>query len=96
MITHVVFFKLKDRSPESVEQARAKLQNMEGKISELLHIEVGADVIHSERSYDLALITKFNSLEDLKAYNVHPVHQDVLAYMVEAKDGVAPCVDFES
>lgn len=72
MITHVVFFKLKDRSPESVEQARAKLQNMEGKISELLHIEVGADVIHSERSYDLALITKFNSLEDLKAYNVHP------------------------
>ncbi|MVP00326.1 MULTISPECIES: Dabb family protein [Paenibacillus] len=96
MITHIVFFKMKDRSPESVQRTKDKLVNMEGKIPQLLSIEVGTDVLHSERSYDLALITKFNSLEDLQAYNVHPVHQDVIAYMGEHKDGVAPCVDFES
>lgn len=59
-------FKLKDRSPEAVEVTKAVLTNMEGKIPVLRHIEVGTDILHLERSYDIALITKFDSLEDLK------------------------------
>jgi hypothetical protein len=96
MITHVVLFKLKDRSPESVQATKQVLANMEGKIPVLQHIEVGTDVLHLERSYDIALITKFNTLEDIKVYDEHPLHLEVKAHMKKVLDGSSICVDFES
>lgn len=94
MITHVVLFKLKDRSPRSVEQARDLLVGMNGKIPQLRHLEVGTDVLHSERSYDLALITKFDSMDDLAAYQAHPVHVKVSEYIMSVKES-SVVVDFE-
>lgn len=94
MIKHIVFFKLKDRSPESIERTAAVLRNMEGKIPQLVSIEVGLDVIHSERSYDIALVTELASLEDLQAYQVHPEHQIVIRHINEVKD-VSVSVDYE-
>ncbi|HEX3014469.1 MAG TPA: Dabb family protein [Methanobacterium sp.] len=41
---------------------------MKGKIPELKDIEVGIDITHSDRSYNLALITKFESINDLEVY----------------------------
>jgi hypothetical protein len=96
MITHVVFFKLKDRSPEAVQATAQVLTNMEGKIPVLKSIEVGLDVLHSQRSYDIALITKFDSLEDLQAYDGHPVHLGVKEHMKQVLDGTSVCVDFQS
>ncbi|MFF2090441.1 Dabb family protein [Paenibacillus sp. NPDC058174] len=95
MLTHIVFFKLKDGSPESVETTAAVLRNMEGKIEELKYIEVGIDVLHSERSYDIALITKFESLDGLNAYQVHPVHQKVIEHMTQVREA-SVSVDFVS
>lgn len=94
MIKHIVFFKLKDRSPESIERTAAVLRNMEGKIPQLVSIEVGLDVIHSERSFDIALVTELASLEDLQAYQVHPEHQMVIRHINEVKD-VSVSVDYE-
>ncbi|TVY10112.1 Dabb family protein [Paenibacillus cremeus] len=96
MITHVVFFKLKDRSPEAIKVTYDVLKNMDGKIPVLRHIEVGMDVLHQARSYDIALITKFDSLEDLQVYDEHPVHVEVKAHMKQVLDGTSLCVDFES
>ncbi|TDF99595.1 Dabb family protein [Paenibacillus piri] len=96
MITHVVFFKLKDRSTEAVQATANVLTNMEGKIDVLKYIEVGLDVLHSERSYDIALITKFDSLDDLKIYDNHPLHLEVKAHMKQVLDGTSVCVDFQS
>ena len=95
MITHVVLFKLKDRSAKSIEKARDFLVGMKGKIPQLRHLEVGTDVLHSERSYDIALITKFDSLDDLAAYQKHPVHVKVSEYIMSAKES-SIVVDFES
>ncbi|TXK85416.1 Dabb family protein [Paenibacillus sp. N3.4] len=96
MLTHVVFFKLKDRSPEAVQVTKAVLINMEGKIPVLRHIEVGTDILHLERSYDIVLITKFDSLDDLKVYDTHPLHEEVKKHMKTVLDGTSICVDFES
>jgi len=71
------------------------LTAMEGKIPQLKSLEVGIDVLRSERSYDIVLIAKFDSLEDLKLYNDHPVHQEVLRYIATVKD-VSIAVDYES
>jgi hypothetical protein len=95
MLTHIVFFKLKERTPEVVQKTKEVLLNMEGKIEQLLSIEVGVDVVHSERSYDIALVTKFSSLEDLAIYNAHPVHQLVIAYIATVREASAS-VDYES
>ena len=48
MINHIVLFKLKDRTPRSVEKARDVLLGMEGRIPQLRHLEVGVDVLHSD------------------------------------------------
>lgn len=95
MITHVVLFKLIDRSPDNIARTKDVLMSMEGKISELLHIEAGTDVLCTERSYDLALITKFHSLDDLQAYQVHPVHKEIIAYIATVKESNI-AVDYES
>lgn len=95
MLTHIVFFKLKERTPEVVQKTKEVLLNMEGKIEQLLSVVVGADVVHSERSYDIALITTFHSLTDLAIYNAHPLHQEVIAYMGTVREA-AVSVDFES
>ncbi len=68
---------------------------MSGKIPQLRHLEVGVDVLRSERSYDLALVTKFDSLEDLQAYQAHPVHVDVTKYIASVIES-AVAVDYES
>lgn len=76
MFTHVVFFKLKERTDANREKVRDILLNMEGKIPQLKYLEVGADVCHSERSYDICLITRFDSYEAMMEYQVHSYHQN--------------------
>ncbi|MDB4866771.1 MAG: Dabb family protein [Cohnella sp.] len=95
VITHIVLFKLKDRSPESVERTAQILRDMEGKIEVLQSIEVGTDVLHTERSFDIALTTQFASLDALQAYQVHPVHQKVIEHMATARE-TQISVDYES
>lgn len=95
MLTHIVFFKLKDGSEENVARTAQVLRDMEGKIEVLNTIKVGIDVLHSERSYDIALITTFDSLEALEVYQVHPVHKKVIEYMTQVREA-SVSVDFES
>ncbi len=95
MITHVVLFKLKDRSARSFEKARDVLLSLKGRVPQLRYLEVGTDILHSGRSFDIALITKFDSLEELQAYQAHPVHIEVAEYMTSVRKA-AVAVDYES
>lgn len=95
MFTHIVFFKLKDRSQRSVGKARDVLLGMKGRIPQLRHLEVGSDLLHSERSYDIALVTKFDSLAALEAYQKHPLHVEVAKYMTSVRES-SVTVDYES
>jgi len=95
VITHVVLFKLKDRSPENIDKAKKVLEGLSGMVPVLRHLEVGVDVIKAERSYDLALTAKFDSLEDLEAYQKHPFHIEVAGYMAGIRES-AVAVDYES
>ena len=95
MITHVVLFKLKDASPANVERTVEVLLSMKGKIPGLKSLEVGADLVRSERSYDLALLSRFGSLQELDAYQKHPVHQEVLKFIASVKES-SFSVDYET
>ena len=44
------------------------------------HLEIGRDILHDDRSWDLILIMRFASAEVLRSYQRHPEHQKVMAF----------------
>lgn len=96
MITHIVLFKLADPTPEKIAAVRDRLLSMQGNIDLLRHLEAGTDVIRSERSYDVALLTRFDSLADLQAYQIHPYHAGEVVPFMKANCSSIVAVDYES
>lgn len=99
MINHVVLFKLKEyANPKEKEQAlesfKSKLLALKNYIPELKHIEVGRHHELDAPSYDLCLISHFDSLADLDVYRVHPEHLKVVDFVKEITLERA-AVDFE-
>lgn len=94
MIKHIVMFKLKNNTPENLNQAVTALKGLEGQIETLKFIEVGTDVTHSERSYDIVLTTHFDNIEGLKTYSDHAKHQPVLQTMRTLCSSIA-AVDYD-
>mmetsp|Transcript_27354 Transcript_27354/g.88351 ORF Transcript_27354/g.88351 Transcript_27354/m.88351 type:complete len:96 (+) Transcript_27354:152-439(+) len=95
MIKHVVMFKLKDRSASNVEATRLRLETLREAIEVIRSFELGADVVKSERSFDLVAIVTFDSLADLDIYQKHPAHLEILDFLNGVKDTVV-AVDYES
>jgi hypothetical protein len=94
MIMHIVLFKLKDRRPEEVAKAREKLMELAGRVPQLRSLEVVADIVRAERSFDLALLATFDSLADMQAYQVHPHHVQVGIHMRGVAETIVS-VDYE-
>ena len=98
MINHIVLFKLKDYSIEQktpiIAEMKSLLEGLKGKIDELKYIEVGVNYELEAKSYDLVLITHFDSIETLDKYRIHPDHKKVLARFADFNLERA-AVDFE-
>jgi hypothetical protein len=98
MINHVVLFKLKEYSetekPQIIAEMKSLLEGLKGKIDELKYIEVGVNYELNAKSFDVALISHFETLEDLDKYRVHQEHKKVLARFAELRLERA-AVDFE-
>jgi len=94
MIKHIVFLKLKDNSNEHKKFVQCKIMSMKGRIKVLKHIEVGINFANEERAYDLALISNFESKEDLKSYATDPLHIEIVEYL-KSKKTVTKVVDYE-
>lgn len=94
MLTHVVLFKFKpETTAAQAEQLEAGLKGLPSVIDEIREFRVGRDVIRSERSYDLGLVSSFDDLAAMQRYQVHPAHQQVVA-MVKAVCAGVVAVDF--
>ena len=95
MVKHVVFFKFKKDAAESaIVEVIEDLRALPGVISEIKEFMVGRDVVHSERSCDMALISAFDNLDALNRYAVHPAHQAVVQKLKKICESI-PIVDFE-
>ncbi len=94
MLTHIVLFKLKDRSVANVARAADVLRAMQGTVPNLRALEVGINVLESDRAYDIALLTRFDSLAAMQEYQVHPNHVRVVEYMRGVMETSAS-VDYE-
>lgn len=99
MINHVVLFKLKKYESDSEKQnviasIEEALLGLKGKITELKYIEVGVNYELAAKSYDVCLISHFESVDDLDAYRVHPDHVKV-AELIGQHAIERAAVDFE-
>ena len=95
MITHVVLFKFKPETTEDqIQQLAEGLGALPQLIEEIREFRFGIDVVRSERSYDLGLVSSFDDLDALQRYQVHPEHQKVVAHAKAIASNVT-AVDFE-
>jgi len=81
MITNTQLLKLKDKSGENIAKARDVLLSMQGKIEFLRDLKVEVNIRQGLSFYDLLMSAQYDSLEDLEAYIIHPVHVEVAKYI---------------
>ncbi len=93
MIKHVVCFKLKEG--EDVDFAVNLLLSMKGKVDEIIDIEVGADFLHSQRSYDIILIVTLKDKEALDSYQSNKYHCEVIKTHMHKVRESSVAVDYE-
>ena len=81
MLVHIVCWKYKS---ETDAQARRdhieQLRSLTAIIPEIESFEVGADVLHLDRSFDTGLVAEFRDRDALETYTDHPEHQRVAAF----------------
>ncbi len=82
MIKHVVMWKFKSGVAESEKlEMKRQLESLMGAVPTLTAISVGLDISRKDRSWDIVLYSEFKSMEDLKAYALHPKHLKVVEFV---------------
>jgi len=86
MIVHIVFWRLhptangKSKSDNAL-AIKERFEALRSIMPGLRRLDVGIDFAGTEQSSDVALYTEFDSREALDAYQVHPAHQEVAAFL---------------
>lgn len=95
MIKHVVFFKFR---PEASAEARREvvdlLRALPDKINLIRSWEIGEDIMHSARAWDVIEIATFDDLGALEIYTRHDDHVEVVLKLREICEAVGS-VDYE-
>ncbi len=96
MLIHIVCWKYKaETTMEKREKHLAKLKNLPNVIPNIESFNIGFDILHLERSFDLGLVAIFPDHAALEFYTVHPTHQEVAKMGKEIAEKVVS-VDFLS
>jgi len=86
-------FKAADKSANMM-KAKAMLEALIEKIEPLRTMEVGINIVESDRAFDLVLISTFDTMEGLDIYRDHPAHLEVVAFIKEVTEA-SKVVDYE-
>jgi hypothetical protein len=94
MLTHVVSMKFTSGITEAdIDDLEKSLDELPNSIVEIQMYELGRDVLHTERSYDFALVALFANEAALQRYSKHPEHLKVLEKIKKLCESVIT-VDF--
>jgi hypothetical protein len=95
MLQHYILIKYqKSASEEHIAEFRRRMLALRTSIAGIEHLDIGRDILHDARSWDLILIMRFASVDALRSYQQHPEHQKVMAFNQPFVADVAS-VDFE-
>jgi len=80
MTTHIVFWQLKEgNKDENTLEIKRRIEALVGVIPGLLEVTIGRNTNGGE--YDLALVSRHESMEALHLYDKHPEHEKVRAFV---------------
>jgi quinol monooxygenase YgiN len=90
MFKHIVLWRLKDHANgrSRIENARLikeRLEELANMLEGLRHLEVGLDVLRADERADVALYSEFESRAAYEAYNAHPAHQALAAFIKDVR-----------
>ena len=95
MLQHYVLIRYeKSASDEHIAEFRRRMLALRISIAGIEYLEIGRDILHDARSWDLILIMRFASVGALRSYQQHTEHQKVMAFNQPFVAEVAS-VDFE-
>jgi hypothetical protein len=63
---------------KDLHQIKSLLEELKNEIAEIVELEVGLDITQNDASADIALNSLFKNSEDLRKYQQHPRHLDVV------------------
>jgi len=96
MLQHVVLMKFKAEVDDArIDELERMLDDLPNQIVEIQTYEFGRDILHTERSWDFALVSGFANLNTLQRYQKHPAHLEVVTLLKELCDQIV-AVDFET
>lgn len=95
MIKHVVCFKFAEPTEASLKKAREILLSMKGNVPTAKEIQVGEDILHSNRSYDLYLSVVVDDRKALDEYANDEYHCSVVKTYMHSVVSSSVTVDFE-
>lgn len=98
MVKHIVLFKLKSEVSEAEKLAamtsfKEAIEALPAKIPVIRKIEVGLNMNPNE-TWQIALYSEFDSLEDIQFYAAHPEHVAAGKILANVKESRA-CVDYQ-
>jgi antirestriction protein len=98
MIRHIVVWKLSATDAAAREQATVEVERafagLADVIPEVRALRIERNVVHNDVNWDIALVSDFDSAEDLAAYQVNPDHR-VAAAVVTARVSSRASIDYE-
>lgn len=99
MVQHIVLWNfISELSKEEREEAGKKIKNLLESIKELVPGIINMRVVLNEMSSsnrDIALVSTFETVEALKAYQMHPAHVEAGKY-IGAVTCNRTCMDYDS
>jgi hypothetical protein len=79
MIKHIVMWKFD--TGDAVQKAQKLLEELPGKIPEIVDYEAGINISSRPAALDLVLYSSFRNENDLAAYAQHPDHVAVASFI---------------
>ena len=86
MFKHIVMWKLKESAAgrsrdENARLMKERFEELANMIDGLQRLEVGIDVLRTDASADVVLYTEFDNRAAYEAYNAHPAHKALAAFI---------------
>ncbi|GAA0467804.1 hypothetical protein GCM10010112_39000 [Actinoplanes lobatus] len=79
VLVHVVLMRFAD--PGDAAKAKLRLEDLGDAVPEIRSLEAHVDELRTEVSWDLHLRTTHRDTDDLRAYQAHPAHLELGAWL---------------
>jgi Stress responsive A/B Barrel Domain len=95
MVIHTFFFRWKPGTTDAQKQrAQDTIRSLQTQIPGILETKAGVNFSARSLGYEFAGVMKFTDRAALEAYSTHPVHLELLSWLMPLIDPIE--VDFEA